>query len=100
MKFVIDTHLLILLHVAPSRVPGPVAAWLRDETDEILGSTISIAEIAIKYAPSHAAMPDLVPPHHRDPFDRMLVAQAIADNPILVTRDAALSAYGAHVTVV
>lgn len=38
-----------------------------------------------------------LPRHHRDPFDRLLVAQAIALDAILVTRDDAFTAYGARV---
>lgn len=47
----------------------------------------------------HAAMLDVLPLHHRDPFDRMLVAQAKAEPMILWTCDAALSAYGDTVMV-
>ncbi|HMT43957.1 MAG TPA: type II toxin-antitoxin system VapC family toxin [Chakrabartia sp.] len=47
----------------------------------------------------HAAMLDTLPLHHRDPFDRMLVAQAKAEPMILWTCDAALSAYGDTVMV-
>ena len=41
----------------------------------------------------HAAALSSLPMHHRDPFDRMLVAQAKADRLTIVTRDAALKAY-------
>jgi hypothetical protein len=41
----------------------------------------------------HAEVLRILPPHHRDPFDRMLVAQAIADGLTLVTSDAKLGAY-------
>jgi PIN domain nuclease of toxin-antitoxin system len=42
----------------------------------------------------HAAAVEQLPPHHRDPFDRMLVAQARSEGAALVSRDAALRSYG------
>lgn len=41
----------------------------------------------------HAERAGALPPHHRDPFDRMLVAQAIEEHLTLVTHDAAMAAY-------
>ena len=46
---------------------------------------------------AHAAAVEHLPMHHRDPFDRMLVAQAHLEHLTLVTRDAALAAYGIDV---
>ena len=43
---------------------------------------------------AHAAAVEHLPPLHRDPFDRMLVAQAGQENAVLLTGDAALAAYG------
>lgn len=48
----------------------------------------------------HAAAVDDLPPIHADPFDRMLVAQALTEPMRLLTRDARLGEYGALVTVV
>jgi PIN domain nuclease of toxin-antitoxin system len=48
----------------------------------------------------HAAMVDSLPRHHGDPFDRMLVAQALAEPLRLVTADKALAAYGEIVIMV
>src|SRR5436190_1078979 len=42
----------------------------------------------------HAAATELLPPHHRDPFDRMLVAQATVEGAAVVSLDAALESYG------
>jgi PIN domain nuclease of toxin-antitoxin system len=50
--------------------------------------------------PAHAAEVDHLPHHHRDPFDRMLIAQARAEPMHLVTADKALAAYGDHVLLV
>ena len=43
---------------------------------------------------AHAVAPGKLPSHHRDPFDRMLVAQAMAESLTLVTHDAHLARYG------
>jgi PIN domain nuclease of toxin-antitoxin system len=48
----------------------------------------------------HAAAVDLLPPIHADPFDRMLIAQALIETMQLYTHDATLSGYGSFVTVV
>lgn len=49
------------------------------------------ASLPITFA--HAERAGSLPPHHRDPFDRMLVAQAIEEHLTLVTKDAAIAAY-------
>jgi PIN domain nuclease of toxin-antitoxin system len=49
--------------------------------------------IALPITFAHAARAAQLLPHHRDPFDRMLVAQAMVEDLTLVTRDAALDAY-------
>ena len=49
---------------------------------------------------SHAAAIDTLPRHHGDPFDRMLIAQALSEPLRLVTADKALAAYGEIVIVV
>lgn len=49
---------------------------------------------------THAAMVDSLPRHHGDPFDRMLVAQALAEPLRLVTADKVLAAYGEIVIMV
>ncbi len=50
--------------------------------------------------PQHVAALEGLPPLHADPFDRMLVAQSVCEPLHLLTHDADLSAYGAHVVVV
>ena len=42
----------------------------------------------------HAELAGALPPHHRDPFDRMLIAQTQAEGLVLVTRDASMMPYG------
>ncbi len=49
--------------------------------------------LLLPITPAHLAAVQALPFHHRDPFDRMLVAQARADGPTLVSRDEALNLY-------
>jgi PIN domain nuclease of toxin-antitoxin system len=105
----------------PDRLGGPLRAILEDPDQEVLFSAASIWEISIKAAlgradfkvtpgeilaaaldtgfaelPVRAAAALKVaelPPHHRDPFDRLLVAQALTEPARLYTADAALEAY-------
>lgn len=60
-----------------------------DLVDEIAGSGFSELPIT----PRHAWSAGTLPPHHRDPFDRMLVAQATQEGLRCVTRDTAFAAY-------
>ena len=46
---------------------------------------------------SHAEAVEILPPHHRDPFDRMLVAQASAEGLVIVTRDPLIRRYDVEV---
>jgi PIN domain nuclease of toxin-antitoxin system len=96
------------------------------QTAQVFVSAVSIWEISIKYSagklaaiPSevvvnalaagfkllpisseHAVEVAKLPYKHRDPFDRMLIAQAMSESMILLTSDAALAAYGDVVAVV
>ena len=92
---------------------------MEDAQNEVFASSISVWEIAVKRALGKLKAPDnleasiqeqdftplnltflhaeqagALPPHHGDPFDRMLVAQAQVEGLILVTRDAHISLYG------
>lgn len=96
------------------------------ETHDVLVSAASIWEIAIKVsigkleadpvavwqalAPSgfdelpvtgeHAARVAALPPHHRDPFDRLLVAQSLVEGLVLLTSDTQLVPYGDSIRLV
>lgn len=59
---------------------------------------VGLAPLAI--TAEHAAALDDLPLHHRDPFDRLLVAQAKSEGMVLLTHDAQLAAYGDCVVVV
>lgn len=68
------------------RIPGPFAAAVEASR---------FGELAISFR--HATLAGALPAHHSDPFDRMLVAQAMSENLTLVTHDRAFSPYGVAV---
>jgi PIN domain nuclease of toxin-antitoxin system len=68
------------------RVPGSASSWLLPAVDELGASWLTIT-------PEHAAAVEDLPPHHRDPFDRMLVAQALAGGWTIASADEAFAAY-------
>jgi PIN domain nuclease of toxin-antitoxin system len=121
VRLLLDTHALLWALSAPSRLPVRTAAALRDPSNDVFVSAASAWEIAIKAALgklsadvdeivrtslevgfeelavtlAHARRVHSLPPRHRDPFDRMLVAQALEDGLTVVTHDAMVIAYGA-----
>ena len=126
--FLLDTNVLLAALIAPERLADEVLAWLRHPGNEILFSAVNIWEIAIKRSlerdgfdfmpedierlaletgfrelPVRAAQCHAVarmPWHHRDPFDRLLVAQAQALPARLLTTDRLLTRYSDLVTLV
>lgn len=125
MKLLLDTHLLLWAAGEPSRVP--VSAWtlLDDPQNELLFSAASLWEIAIKsglgrpdfrvdprllrrglldngyselaISSEHAVAIKGLPPIHKDPFDRILVAQSIVEGIALLTTDPLLAQYAGSV---
>jgi PIN domain nuclease of toxin-antitoxin system len=67
-------------------IPGPLEPAVEDSGFEKLPITFA-----------HAAAVTRLPPHHRDPFDRMLIAQAQVEGLAVVTHDARFEAYGVQV---
>jgi PIN domain nuclease of toxin-antitoxin system len=61
-----------------------------DFAEEIVKS--GLVPLAVTIA--HAVATEKLPMHHRDPFDRMLIAQAVVENAILISRDSQFSLYG------
>lgn len=119
MRLLLDTYVLLWALADPERLDVAAAKAVRDGRNTVLVSAASIWEIAIKRAavklraPSdlldvvaaagfgslpitagHAHVAGALEPHHRDPFDRMLVAQAQVESLMVVTRDERLAAYG------
>jgi PIN domain nuclease of toxin-antitoxin system len=125
VRLLLDTHTLLGLlspDLRPSRLsPGARTAIHRHDA-ELLVSAVGVWEIAIKRAigklkapddlierieevgaellsitPRHAQATADLPLHHRDPFDRLLIAQAKLEGCAIVTRDPAFPAYGVPV---
>jgi len=121
MRLLLDTHLLLWALGAPDKLDGETRDLVEDPTNEVLFSAASIWEIAIKaglgrsdfmvrpeavvqaaraigftelpvLADVAAQVVDL-PLHHRDPFDRLLVAQAMSEPVRLYTADPLLLPY-------
>ena len=100
----IDTHIFLWLQTSPERV-SPGLDLLEDENTTVLLSAVSSWEIAVKWRigklplpvlHSHALAVASLPSHHRDPFDRLLVAQAMTEGLPLMTGDPVMRAYDAE----
>ena len=123
MKFLLDTHCWLWLQTERSRFTTDLLETLADPAAQRYLSAASVWEIAIKYAVGKLPLPEppaiyvpermrlsrfsalaithvhalavaVLPPHHRDPFDRVLIAQAQVEGLTLVTADAMFEAYG------
>ena len=121
MQLLLDTHLLVWAMGSPQRLPAGLASMLEDPLNTPVFSVASLWELVIKQAlgrPDFHVQPPLLrralldggwtelviearhtlavaslPPLHRDPFDRLLLAQAIAEGLLLITADQQLAAY-------
>jgi PIN domain nuclease of toxin-antitoxin system len=122
VKILIDTHVFIWYIQNSERLPSSVTTLINNGSNEILFSTASIWEIAIKQSTgklnlgvpyigfiqeqmrlnniellpinlNHIEVVTTLPFHHRDPFDRILIAQAIMENIVLVSADSVFSLY-------
>ncbi|MDR7520786.1 MAG: type II toxin-antitoxin system VapC family toxin [Armatimonadota bacterium] len=121
MRFLLDTHVLLWALAEPGRLARSVRARLESPENEVLFSAASIWEIAVKVrigrlklpvAPdevavaaartgfrelpvraAHAARVIALPAHHRDPFDHLLIAQAMHEPARLLTVDRQLLPY-------
>jgi len=116
-----DTHLLLWAAFDPDKVPSKAESLLNDLGNDLFFSAASIWEVAIKTARgqaefqvnaarlrmgllangyaeipvtgAHGAAVAALPMLHKDPFDRLLVAQAGAEGLVLLTSDKILAAY-------
>lgn len=128
MKVLLDTHLLIWWEANHPRLPATVTQWVRNEAEMVFISRASLWEIAIKVSIGRLKMDiakfsDNIEKHgfvwldiknehllavaelpvfddHRDPFDRLLVAQSQTEPLVLLTADSKLARYGSTVRVV
>ncbi len=123
MKLLLDTHVVLWAATNPDELGTEARNLIEDGTQDVLVSVVSAWEIAIKQSLGKLELPTAaeqwlpevlrrsgfevaevglaaalkvraLPWHHRDPFDRLLVAQALEDGYTFVTRDEAFAAYG------
>jgi PIN domain nuclease of toxin-antitoxin system len=122
VNYLLDTHVLLDLLTEPHRVDRSVRSALEDPLNDVMVSSASAWEMAIKASIGRLRAPDdleaellregigsiditmsdaraagALPRHHSDPFDRMLIAQAQRRRMTLVTRDALFAAYDVEV---
>ena len=128
MRLLVDTHLLLWAAARSRGLPKEARLLLQDPANEVFFSAASLWEIVIKAAlrkpdfkvdvtllrpalsemgfaelpisGTHAERLGSLPPIHKDPFDRMLVAQSLAEPLVLLTNDGVLADYGDVVKVV
>lgn len=119
LGFLLDTHAVLWLFAGDERVPEWLRNIAREQQSRLHVSDASIWEMAIKSSLGRLDVPEDFPEridaagivdlpvrrahvwrvrelpfHHGDPFDRLLVAQALEEDMALVTRDRSLGAYG------
>jgi PIN domain nuclease of toxin-antitoxin system len=119
--YLLDTHTFLWMNSAPERL-GSARDLIADAENELLLSAVVSWEISIKWALGRLPLPDppatwlpqrvretrstlldigiehtlgvaALPPHHTDPFDRLLIAQALAENVPIITTDRAFAQY-------
>lgn len=124
LRILLDTHLLLWALGTPSKIPprarnviagadvfvSAASVWeisikaslgkLSADPHEIRAALEPAGFVELPVTGEHAARVTDLPRHHRDPFDRLLIAQALTEPMRLLTNDAALTAYGDIVSVV
>ncbi len=128
MRLLLDTHILLWATAASSRLPMQARALIESEANSVHCSTASLWEIAIKTALAkpdfrvdlkrlraalptmdipelpvlgqHVEMLEHLPAIHKDPFDRILVAQSLAEPMRLLTNDALVARYSDNAILV
>lgn len=123
MRLLLDTHTLLWFALSDRQLSDSATLLIMDSGNEKLVSPASYWEIAIKISinkfalskayevfmeeaidkngfeylhnqPKHTAVVATLPFHHKDPFDRLLVAQALVEGIPIISNDPALDAYG------
>jgi PIN domain nuclease of toxin-antitoxin system len=122
VRVLLDTHVWLWMWGEPEKLRNEARTIIEDPATELVVSAVSAWEIATKEAAGrmrlptaaaewladrrhrrevdelpitldHAARAGTLPPHHRDPFDRMLVAQAQLEGLVILSADKKLAAY-------
>jgi len=128
MKLLLDTHVLLWAASDPAKLSSEARRWIGNPEHELLFSTASLWEVVIKRSlaradfkvdvrilrrglldndyselpilSDHVVAIESLPPIHRDPFDRVLVAQATVEGITLLTTDAVVARYPGPIQVV
>ena len=128
MKLLLDTHLLLWAAGEPERLSTQARKLINNPENELLFSAASLWEVAIKrglnrsdfkadarllrrglldngytelpIVSDHVVATESLPPIHRDPFDRVLVAQATVEGITLLTTDSVVSQYPGPIKIV
>ncbi len=124
MNVLLDTHAFIWWAIDPDKLSSTARAACEDTTNQLLLSIASVWEMQIKYQleklilpkplaelvdhqvrqnrlsllsiePSHIYALQTLPPHHRDPFDRMIIAQATVAGLTIISADHVFRSYAA-----
>lgn len=126
MRLLLDTHVFLWFISGDTRLPEAMKTAMRDRNNEVYLSVVSLWEAVIKYHLGRLPLPEpaesylpiqrerhqisslpldeasvsqlaRLPAIHRDPFDRMLICQALEHSLIIVTVDDAIRAYSAPI---
>lgn len=126
MRLLLDTQCFLWMTASPARFRPPVRQLLSARSTTLYLSAASAWELAIKHALGKLRLPDVpsayvedrvkrtrttplpitlghglrvadLPPHHRDPFDRLLIAQAQIERLAILTADRQLAAYDVEI---
>jgi PIN domain nuclease of toxin-antitoxin system len=128
VKLLLDTHLLVWAAEGLEHVPSGARVFMETPDNSLYFSAASLWEIAIKHSlnrpdfqvdarllrqglrdngyhelpifSAHAAAIDMLPPIHKDPFDRLLIAQAAVEGITLLTNDATVAKYPGPIRLV
>jgi PIN domain nuclease of toxin-antitoxin system len=128
MKLLLDTHILLWAAGQPEKLPKSTRNMLLDNRNTLFFSAANIWEIVIKkgigrddfkvdpermrkmlvlndykelaITTEHVLRESALPPLHKDPFDRILIAQARSEGMLLMTVDASVIAYGEGIQAV
>ena len=128
MKLLLDTHVLLWAAGEPKKLSLKARRLITDTENELMFSAASVWEVAIKRAlgradfqvdtrlfrrglldngyaelpvfSAHAVAVEALPPIHKDPFDRLLVAQSLIEGIVLLTTDATVARYGGSIRLV
>jgi PIN domain nuclease of toxin-antitoxin system len=128
MRLLLDTHVFLWYITADSRLPVPLRDSIRDPENDVYLSVVSIWEALVKYQLGKLSLPDAPEPYlpaqrdrhsilslaldeesvaqlpalptlHRDPFNRMLICQALHHGMTIATSDATIRSYPVAVIV-